>query len=244
MDLLNVLLNTMTTDSSVNSLAAKTGASTDQVTSTVASAIPVLLQSMTKNASTEKGAASLLDALTQHTGEETIESQIQNADEKDGNAIIKHILGGESKTVVDSLSAQSGMNASQVTSLLGSIAPALLTCLSAATKSASRTSSGANGAVDLSSLIKLFGGSSSGLAGTLLSSMLGGGSSRNSGGLAGSLLGSLLGGGSSKKSQSSMAGSLLGSLLGGGTSSSQQQKQDTSSFDGSALLGALLSAMK
>lgn len=253
MDLLNLLVNTMTTDSSVKNLVKKTGGSEEQVQNAVASAVPVLLKSMTNNVQTKKGANSLLEALTQHTSEDTIESQIENADEDDGNAIINHILGKNTKTVVSGLSKQSGMKANQITSLLGNIAPALLSGLSAATKQASTAN---NGAVDLSSLLTLFGGGSGGgLAGMLLSSLLGGGSSsKNTSSSGGSLLGSLLGGlgGSTatakktttKKTSSSRGGSLLSTLLGGGKSAPEPEPEDTSSFDGSALLGALLNAMK
>lgn len=236
MDLLNVLLNTMTSDSSVQSLAEKTGGTTEQVQSTVAQAIPVLLQSMTNNASTKKGAESLLEALTQHTSKDSMQSQIENADETDGNAIIKHILGSNAKSVVSALAKESGMKTTQVNSLLGSIAPALLSGLSAATKAASKSKSAGT---DLTSLIKLFGGSSSksssNLSGALLSSLLSskGGSS---------LVGSLIGAGAKKavsNAAGNAAGSLIGSLLGGGSA----KKSDTSSFDGSALLGALLGAM-
>ena len=93
----------------------RSGGTTEQVQNTVASAIPVLLQSMTSNASTKKGAASLLEALTQHTSKDSIESQIANADEADGNAIINHILGSNSKSVVSALSKQSGLKTSQAT---------------------------------------------------------------------------------------------------------------------------------
>ena len=54
MDLLGTLLGGMTSQSSLSSLAGKTGASTDQVSGLLSSALPLLMGQVTSNASTGK----------------------------------------------------------------------------------------------------------------------------------------------------------------------------------------------
>ena len=85
---------------------------------------------MTKNASKKEGAQSLLGALSQHTSKESIENQIANADTIDGSKIIGHILGKDQNSVLNSLSKESGASIEEVSSVLNSIAPALLNSLS------------------------------------------------------------------------------------------------------------------
>ena len=87
---------------------------------------------MTSNASSQQGAASLLGALAQHTDTASVASQIANADTADGNAIIGHILGSDQAATVSQLAAQTNLSEEQVSSVLGNIAPALMSSLSAA----------------------------------------------------------------------------------------------------------------
>ena len=130
--LLESLLGSMTEDSALSALSGKTGASKDQVSSLLGSALPQLMGSPTQNASTEEGAASLAGALAQHTSTASMAEQIQQADEVDGGKIIGHILGAQQSGVVNDLSSQSGLTAPQVNSILSNIAPALLSGVSAA----------------------------------------------------------------------------------------------------------------
>lgn len=197
MNLVEMLTKTMTSKSSVEALSKKAGTSEKQTSSLISSALPMLISYMTQNALSSDGAASLANALTQHTDTSSMVQQFANADSADGNAIISHILGNDSASVVSDLAQQSGCDESQVTSLLGNMAPGLLSGLSAATTSAqsSQQSSG----FDFSSLMSAFGGgqeeeeqTSSG--GGFLSSLFGGGSSGSSNdgsGLISSLLGFL-----------------------------------------------------
>lgn len=137
MDLLSMLTGAMTSQSSLNALSQKTGASSDQLSSLLGSALPMLTGALQNNASTQDGAASLLNALTQHTSTASVADQIANADEVDGGKILGHILGGNLNSSISSLANQSGLNISQVTSALGSVAPALLSTISSALSSGS-----------------------------------------------------------------------------------------------------------
>ena len=114
----------------------------------------------------------------------------------------------------------SGSDYKQVSDALSSMAPGVLSSLSAATQTAQ---SQPQNSVDLSGLLQLFGGQQQPV--------------QQQPGI-GSLFGSLLGGGQAQQqTQSSGLGSLLGSLFG-----MQPQQQQASGFDGSGLLSLLLNS--
>ena len=136
MNLLSLLLKGMTTTASVNALSQKTGISAKTIKKLLPLALPILLKAMTSNASSSSGAQSLLGALTQHTNKRPLEDQISNADEKDGAAIIGHILGGNTAAVSNQLSSEAGISSNEVNLLMSLIAPAMLSSLSAANTTA------------------------------------------------------------------------------------------------------------
>ena len=217
MNLLNVLMNSMSTDDSVKALSKRSGVDGKQLGGLIALALPLLLQGLTNNASSGDGASSLLGALGQHTSTAPMASQIQSADLGDGSAILSHIFGGNLNNVTGHLSQQTGLTNQQVNNALSSMAPGVLSSLSAATQ----TAQGQQDNFDLTDLVQLFGGQPV--------------QQQQSSGI-GSLLGSILGGGQQQQ-QSSGLGSLLGSLFGA-------KPQQQSGFDGSGLLSLLLNAMK
>ena len=63
MNLLQLLLGAMTSQSSVGSVSGKTGLSDKQIKKLMALAIPLLLKYMTKNASSGNGAGGMLQSL-------------------------------------------------------------------------------------------------------------------------------------------------------------------------------------
>ena len=161
MSLLSLMLGAMTSQASVNTLTHKTGGKSSQVNLLLALAVPILLKYLTKNASTQSGAASLFGALSQHKNTTAISEQIDAADTEDGGKILAHILGKDSGKVISGLSAESGMSSDQVTSVLAQIAPALLSGVSAATDTASKKKKKGidlSDGVDLSELAMMFGG--------------------------------------------------------------------------------------
>ena len=238
MNLLQLLLGSLTSDNSVNSLAKKTGISSKLVSKLIVMAVPLLIKYMTKNASTASGAQSLLSALTQHKGTRSMSEQIDEVDEEDGQKIIGHILGNDKEQVFSTLAKETGLQTNEVSKGLGALAPALLTGLAAATTSAAKPSS--NG-LDLGDLLGMFGGNqnaaSSGL--NMLGSLLGGAQPQQQVEQPTSLLSGLFGGQPQQQAQpASQLDSLMG-LLGAG-----QQQPTQSSIDGSDLLAALTSLMK
>ena len=226
MNLLQLLLGSLTTNDSVNSVSKKTGVSSGSVSKLLMMAVPLLITYLTKNASKKDGATSLLSALTQHTSTQTVSQQINNADSTDGAKIIGHILGQDQKSVISNLAKETGLSSKEVNAVLNSIAPALLNSLNTATTATAAKPQ--SNKVDLSDGIDL-----SDIAG-----LLGGASvtNTNSNPAAG-LLGSLLGGSSTTSSSANTGLNLLGSLLGGSTPTASQS-------NGTELLGLLTSLMK
>ena len=96
MNLLSLLLGSMTEENSVGTIAGKTGLTSKQITKLLLIAIPILMKAMTNNASSQSGAASLLSALGQHSSKKSVADQMKEADEEDGAKIIGHILGKDS----------------------------------------------------------------------------------------------------------------------------------------------------
>ena len=218
MNLLQLLLGSMMSSNSVNSVSNKTGINSKLVQKLIVAAVPLLIKYMTKNASSASGAQSLLGALMQHKGTRSMSEQIDEADEADGEKIIHHILGNDEAAVVRTLADETGLKNEEVTRGLASFAPALLSGLSAATNASAQNSS-----TDLSSLLGMFGGSQQSV-------------SSASSGLQ-SLLGSFLGA-PVQQPQQTQQSSGLGSLFGLGSQSQsnnagftlaqpQQQTQQT-----------------
>ena len=94
MSLINTLLGSMTSQSSIQSISGETGLSGKQISALLAIALPLILKAMTNNASSGQGASSLLGALSQHanTNKVSTAEQIKTADTQDGQKIIKHIF--------------------------------------------------------------------------------------------------------------------------------------------------------
>ena len=244
MNLLNVLLKVLLADAAIKALSGKTGLSSSSLKKLLPLAIPLLLRYMTNNASSQSGALSLLGALTQHSNFRSAEEMLAEADEEDGGKIVQHILGDDTNRAVEMLAEETNLSSGEVNRGLNGLAPVLLTVLASAMLSANNQSSSAQqgGALDLSNLLNVFGGSSvqqpvQQSSGGLLGSLLGGNSAPAQNG---SLLSALLGGSQPQQpvQQASATGSLLNALLGGGTTVAQQPAQQASV--GGSLLNALL----
>ena len=218
MNLLNLLMGTLASDSSINSLSKKTGINASLITKLLPLAIPILLKELTKNAGREGGAASLLTALGQHTNTRSIPQQIDDVDEEDGQKIVAHILGDDSDKVVSALA-------------LGALAPALMSMLSSSANTVHSSGVNLSDGFDLTDVMGLFGGAKPQQQNySMLGSLLGGAPQQQQS--SGGLLGALLGGGAPQQQQPS--GGLLGALLGGGA---PQQQQPSGGLLGSLLGG-------
>ena len=237
MNLLNLLMGTLASDSSINSLSKKTGINASLITKLLPLAIPILLKELTKNAGREGGAASLLTALGQHTNTRSIPQQIDDVDEEDGQKIVAHILGDDSDKVVSALAQETGMEGSQVSRSLGALAPALMSMLSSSANTVHSSGVNLSDGFDLTDVMGLFGGAKPQQQNySMLGSLLGGAPQQQQS--SGGLLGALLGGGAPQQQQPS--GGLLGALLGGGA---PQQQQPSGGLLGQQSSGGLLGAL-
>jgi len=156
MNLLGLLLKGMIAKESVQAVSQHSGANKTKSTKLIKLAIPLLLKYLTGNAASQSGALSLLGALSQHNSQASMAEQISNADMQDGQAILGHILGNNSSSVYNQLANESGMSEQQVQTALSSMAPALLSSLSAATTVQNQVNTNQQN-VDLSALASLLG---------------------------------------------------------------------------------------
>ena len=228
MNLLSMLLSSMLSSSSVNSMSGKTGLSSKQIQKLVALAVPILLKALTNNASSASGATSLLGALMQHTNKRSFADQIAEADTEDGDKIVHHILGDNSDQVVRQLATESGLETDQVNAVLANMAPALMSGVSAASQPQQQPDA-------MSGLLSMFGGAqpqqlqqeeAPAMDMSALSGILG-----------------MIGGAQPQQPQQQGGLGALGSLLGM-FSGAAQQEEEPQVADGSDLLSSLLTLMK
>ena len=224
MNLLSILLKSMMTDNSINTMSQKTGLGAKQLRKLLPLAIPLLLKFMTKNASSQAGASSLLSALTQHTNNKPVSQQIAEADTVDGGKILAHILGNNSQASLDDLANQTGMSQQEVLSALSSITPAMLSGLSAATNASANTASAAASTAAIQT------------ASATAASQI-----DLSDGLDMKELMSLLGGSQPQVQQKPQSGGLLSALFGRKPTQTAAPAESDNMINGTALLQALLS---
>lgn len=189
----------------IGGIANQAGTSEKETSSVVSAALPALMGMLQKNASSEKGAASILGALNKHDGSilDNLSGFLNSGDTTDGNGILGHILGSKKGAMESAISEQTGVPSGSVSNILTMLAPIVMGYLGKEFKA----SSGTNMDGGLGSLIGgLMGGGSS--SGNILTSILDqdgdgqlgvndvisavSGSKKKSGGIGG-MLGSLFG---------------------------------------------------
>lgn len=218
MALLDTLVGELGGPKSVETLSKSTGADAGQVQQVITAALPVLLSSMHKNASTEKGAQALSAALEKHApnASDSTNDMLQKADAADGDKILTHVLGDNKADVTKKIATTTGLSAEQVSGIMATLAPVVMS-LMGSHKQEQKTQSSPS---DLMGMLAgaVLGGHPSNHSGVdlggIVSSLLGGEG-------AGDLLGGLLGGnakGGKKDGESPLSGILSGLLGGGGTS--------------------------
>lgn len=161
MNLLTLLLGSLLSNASMNTLSSNTGVQKPQLSKLLILALPLIIKYMTSNTQSQSGLSSLFGALAGHQNRGTVEDQIANADVEDGQKILGHIFGNDKPQVVNNLAQQSGVDANDVSNVLGAIAPYVLSGLSAATQSAhtqQQAGVNLNDGLDLGDLMSLFGG--------------------------------------------------------------------------------------
>lgn len=160
MNLLTVLLLSLLSGKSLGALSNNTGVNQLDLKKLLILALPLIIKYMTNNSQSQSGLSSLFGALGAHQNRGSVESQIADADVEDGQKIIGHILGDDQEQVVDELSRESGVDAGDVLNVLGTIAPYIMSGLSAATESAQtqqQAQAAPAGGFDLGGLMSMFG---------------------------------------------------------------------------------------
>lgn len=120
-------------DNTINQLGAQLGLDAKTTQQAASVALPMLLRSLSGNASSPDGATSLEKALrNKHDG--SILNDIAGALSKpetlaDGQAILGHVLGNRKETVEKSLGKVSGIDANSSSQLLAALAPLVLGAL-------------------------------------------------------------------------------------------------------------------
>ncbi|WP_338888023.1 DUF937 domain-containing protein [Rhodococcus sovatensis] len=185
----------------IGQIASKLGVDEETARSAVTRALPTLVGGLEANAQDPAGAASLENALQQHSSSSLLDGgiDIDQVDEADGEKIVSNVFGDKKTDVASALGGISGgADSGLVAKVLPILAPIVLAYL------AKRFTGGGQEAGAQAS---------GGGLGDLLGSVLGSGGSGGSGGLGG-VLGGILGGGSGGSGGG--LGDLLGGLLGGG----------------------------
>ena len=159
---LNSIISQLTGNNLIGEIAKKFNIDTNKIMDVIKAAIPKFLSAMQKNAGTAAGAAALTQALSNHAG------QGLGFNLEDGKKILEKIFGGNLGSVISGLGKQTSTTNDQVSNILASIAPNLLSVLGKNTAGA-------------------------GNIGNILGGLLGGASNSNGGSNAGKVLGGLLG---------------------------------------------------
>ena len=117
----------------IEGLSNQTGQSKSNTNNLLNMAMPVLLQAMQRNASSPKGAAGLMGALSnKHDGSildnlgAVFSGSNSNAVQEDGGKILGHVFGNRQQNIQNALSKQSGMDASSVSQILKIAAPVVM----------------------------------------------------------------------------------------------------------------------
>lgn len=117
----------------IEGLSNQTGQTTSKTNNVLEMAMPVLLQAMQRNASSPKGAAGLMGALSnKHDGsildnlDQIFSGSSANEVEEDGGKILGHVFGNRQQNIQNALSKQSGVDASSVSKILKIAAPVVM----------------------------------------------------------------------------------------------------------------------
>ncbi len=131
MDILKMLTSQLSDPKVLEELSKKAGARPDQAQQLAQNALPTLLNTLQKNASTPEGAKSLNKALEDHKDDKVddIFGFLNNVDTNDGAKMLQHIFGSKNETVQKDLAKKAGMETNQVSNLLTQLAPLVIGAL-------------------------------------------------------------------------------------------------------------------
>lgn len=126
------LLDTLTQQlggQNLSALAGQLGMDENQTSSAVSAALPMLIQAMNRNSSSDEGAASLSNALEKdHDGGilSDLGGFFSSPENGAGAGILKHLLGENRGQVEQGISQMSGIDSQKAGGLLENLAPVLM----------------------------------------------------------------------------------------------------------------------
>jgi len=110
-------------------ISQQLGADEEATGNAVSAALPVLLGALAKNSARPQGASALLGALDRdHDGGvlDDLSAFLQKPNERDGDGILGHVLGGRRDRVERNVSQASGLDAASVSRLMAMLAPLVM----------------------------------------------------------------------------------------------------------------------
>ncbi len=136
----------------INGVSQQSGQTEDQTSSVLTMALPVLMGAMKRNANSQGGADSLMNALNgKHDGSilnnltDLFNGGVDENVLNDGAGIIKHVLGSSENNVTNALSQKTGIDSSSILDMLKVAAPLAMGYLGKQTKEQNLTDNGAIG---------------------------------------------------------------------------------------------------
>lgn len=139
------LLTQQVGGAAVEQLTGQMGVDRSKAQTAVPAVMATLMGALAKNAGSTGGAEALSSALSRdHDGSilDNLSGFLGNASSGPGEAILKHVLGGNRANVESRLGQTTGLDASSVTSLLTMLAPVVLGALGKAQRSKGLDASG------------------------------------------------------------------------------------------------------
>lgn len=135
------LLNSPTGKSIISGVSSETNQPESKTQDVLTVALPVLMQAMSRNASTPQGAEGLLSALSnKHDGSildnlgSLFGGGVDENVKEDGSKILGHVLGDKQSNVQNAISQKSGIDAGTIAQILKVAAPILMGILGSQAK--------------------------------------------------------------------------------------------------------------
>jgi len=116
------------TDKVMGEISSKMGISGDSAKSAIASALPMLMWGLSKNADSNEGAEAINKAVEKHNWGimDMIWDLAWNPDSGKGAGILSHILGGSEWNVTSAIAKKSGLDSGQAGWILKILAPMIM----------------------------------------------------------------------------------------------------------------------
>ncbi len=125
------LLGSTLGDNANGAIGEKLGLSPQQSGAAIASALPMLLGALTRDASQPGSAEALLGALGKHDGSvlDDLRGQLPSAANTHGAGILGHVLGARQGAAQQAVAGASGIDAGQAGAVLAMLAPIVMGAL-------------------------------------------------------------------------------------------------------------------